>query len=47
MRTVKFACDRAFRNYALLQLRRGGSWHRISLAFAEMLVATKWARATN
>jgi hypothetical protein len=45
MRTVRFGCDAAFRSYALLQLRRGGKWQRISLAFAEALVRQKWARA--
>jgi hypothetical protein len=44
MRTVQFRCDALFRSYAVLRLKRGGGWHRISLAFAYWLVANKWAR---
>lgn len=44
MRQVEFRFDRLFRQYAVLRMKRNGRWHRISLVFAEWLVAQKWAR---
>lgn len=45
MRTVAYRCDTLFRCYAVLQLKRGGGWHRISIALADWLVAGGWAKA--